>query len=126
MWTGSFYTLNFVVAVNHAAVVGPNQISLRYEEIVTTADGYPLVLDSPSAEYPFGQPSVQHEHALVSLDGNCKITKWDQYGDDAEQAVVEEAAKDLFKEYIFSLLGPDGRTRDGSLISYFSRSIFIF
>ena len=99
--------------------------SLRYEEIVTTADGYPLILDSPSSEYPFGQTFVQHEHALVSLDADCRITKWDQYGDDAEQAVVEEAAKDLFKEYIFSLLGPGGRTKD-SLISDFSRSLFIF
>ena len=26
MWTGSFYMLDFVVAVNHAAVVGPDQI----------------------------------------------------------------------------------------------------
>ena len=89
---------------------------------MTTADGYPLILDSPSAEYPFAQTFVQHEHALVSLDADCRITKWDQYGDDAEQDAVKEASKDLFKEYISSLGpgGQPGRKRD------FSRSIFIF
>ena len=82
---------------------------------MTTANGYPLILDSPSDEYPFGQTFVQHEHALVTVDGNCKIALWDQYGDDMEQAVVETATADLFKEYILSLAGSDG-TRE-SLIS---------
>ena len=74
---------------------------------MTTANGYPLVLDSPSDQYPYDQTFVQHEHALVTVDGNCKIALWDQYGDDMEQAVVETATADLFKEYIMSLAGSD-------------------
>ena len=82
-------------------------ISIRYEEIVTTASGYPLILDSPSTEYPFSQTFVQHEHALVTVEGDCKISLWDQYGDDMEQVDVETAAADLFKAYIFGLLSPE-------------------
>ena len=89
---------------------------------MTTANGYPLILDSPSTEYPFSQTFVQHEHALVTVDGDCKIALWDQYGDDMEQAVVENASVDLFMEYIKSR-GHE-RSRD-SLISD-ERSLFLF
>ena len=89
---------------------------------MTTANGYPLILDSPSIEYPFSQTFVQHEHALVTVDGDCKIALWDQYGDDMEQAVVENASVDLFMEYIKSR-GHE-RSRD-SLISD-ERSLFLF
>jgi len=122
MWTGSFVTLDFVLDVNHVAEIGPNQISIRYEEIVTTASGYPLILDSPSTEYPFSQTFVQHEHALVTVEGDCKISLWDQYGDDMEQVDVETAAADLFKAYIFGLLSPE---KMGDPLNHDMRSIYL-
>ena len=33
-----------------------------------------------------------------------------QYGDDLEQSSVEDVTKDLFKEYISGLFGPDETT----------------
>ena len=45
MWTGSFVTLDFVLAVNHAAVVGPNQIRCvpvsQYIELRNAGVGLP-------------------------------------------------------------------------------------
>lgn len=48
-----------------------------------------------SSEYPFGVTILQHEHALIDVDDDCKIVTWDQYGDDAEQTDVDDAVADL-------------------------------
>ncbi len=33
----------------------------------------------------------QHEHALVTVDDDCRMILWDQYGDNKEQENVEDA-----------------------------------
>lgn len=90
-WTGAFVILDFILDINHVAHVGPNQVSIRYVEIVTTTNGSNLFLDE-SAVYPFSQTFDQHEWALVTVDDDCKMIMWDQYGDNQEQIAVEEAA----------------------------------
>lgn len=89
-WTGAFRLMDFGLDINHAMEIGPNQISLRYVEIVNTTSGTDLFL-SPSTEYPFSQTFLQHEHALVTVDDDCKMVLWDQYGDNEEQDAVVDA-----------------------------------
>jgi hypothetical protein len=55
---------------------GANRVRLTYKETVTTL---------------FGQTFLQHEDALVTVDESCKMTVWDQEGDDAEQQAVDDA-----------------------------------
>ncbi len=76
-WFGTFYMIDFDLEFDHIEPVGDNQVSLRYIETVTFRDG-----DS----------FKQHEHALVTVDENCKMTLWDQYGDNKEQQDVEDKA----------------------------------
>jgi hypothetical protein len=38
-----------------------------------------------------GEVFLQHETALVTVNSDCQIEVWDQYGDDAEQQAVDEA-----------------------------------
>lgn len=89
-WTGAFLLLDFQIEVNHAFQFGDNQVSVRYIETVITTDGSDLFLD-PSDTYPFSQAFDQHEHALVTVDDDCRIVMWDQYGDNKEQTDVEDA-----------------------------------
>ena len=75
-WDGAFYLLDFKLEYDQILRIGPNQISLRYVETLTLPDGVKF---------------FQHEHALVTLNSDCKITLWDQYGDNLEQdAAVTE------------------------------------
>jgi len=90
-WFGAFRILDFELKVDHVYQIGPNQISIRYVEVVTTTDGTGLFLD-PSDVYPFSQTFYQHEHALVTVDKDCKMVLWDQTGDNKEQEDVEEIA----------------------------------
>jgi hypothetical protein len=72
-WLMTFYLVDFHLEFDHVALVGDNQVSLRYIETVTFRDGGAF---------------KQHEHALVTVDDNCRITLWDQYGDNKEQQDV--------------------------------------
>lgn len=80
-WWGAFLFVDFKLDVDHIALVDDNQVSVRYVETVKFRDG---------------DEFLQHEHALVTLDNNCRLTLWDQYGDNQEQAVVDEKMKSLF------------------------------
>lgn len=93
-WTGTFFLLDFILDVNHAAHVGPNQASIRYIETVTTTSGSNLFLDE-STDYPFSQSFKQYEWALVTVDDDCKMILWDQYGDNQEQGGVVEAVDEI-------------------------------
>jgi len=33
---------------------------------------------------------LQHEHALVTVDNDCRMILWDQYGDNKEQSDVDD------------------------------------
>jgi hypothetical protein len=64
-------------------------VSIRYVETLTFTS--PIFPDMP--------PIVvhQHEHALVTVDeASCEITRWDQYGDNAEQTAVGAAICQVF------------------------------
>lgn len=80
-WLGTFYMIDFKLEFDHIAPVDDNQVSLRYVETV---------------EFRDGEVFTQHEHALVTVDDRCKMTRWDQYGDNKEQQDVQEKADSLF------------------------------
>jgi hypothetical protein len=69
-WSGAFYLMDFKLEYDQILRIGPNQISVRYIETLTVPDGVQF---------------LQHEHALVTVNSDCKITLWDQYGDNVEQ-----------------------------------------
>jgi hypothetical protein len=96
-WTRAFALVSFRLNISDARNVGPNVAHLRYVETATFTDGASLGL-VPSSTYPFHQTHVQHEDAFVETDNACKIVRWDQYGDDAEQAGVASNAADLLCE----------------------------
>ena len=89
-WAGTFSFIEIGMEINHKMNFGTNQASLRYVETVTVTDGSSLGLP-PSNDYPFGQIFVQHEHALVTVDNECRMILWDQYGNNKEQAAVSSA-----------------------------------
>jgi len=90
-WTGAFAFSNLGFSYDHKANVGPNQASVRYIETVAFTDGSSFGLP-PSETFPWGSMFVQHEHALVTVDDDCKMILWDQYGDVAEQEAVNDAS----------------------------------
>ncbi len=82
---------------DHQVNVGPNMASIRYVKGVQFTDGTAFGLPA-SDEYPFNTSYVQHEHALVTVDDDCKVLLWDQYGDNAEQDAVNENIDALVEE----------------------------
>ena len=80
-WLGAFLFIDFDLEFDHVVQVAENQVSLRYVETVTFNDG---------------EEFKQHEHALVTVNNACKMTLWDQYGDNKEQQDVDDKAATLF------------------------------
>ncbi|MCO7225578.1 hypothetical protein [Pleionea sp. CnH1-48] len=80
-WLGAFFFIDFKLEFDHIEPVGDDQVSLRYVETVTFNDG---------------DVFKQHEHALVTVGPNCRMTLWDQYGDNKEQKDVDDKADSLF------------------------------
>jgi len=89
-WTGTFSLIQIGMDINYKMNSGTNQASLRYVETVTSTDGSSFGLP-PSNDYPFGQIFLQHEHALVTVDDECRMILWDQYGDNKEQVPIDSA-----------------------------------
>merc|ERR550539_721221 len=54
------------------------------------SDGTEFGLE-PSNTYPFNATFNQYEHAIVTVDDDCKVVRWDQYGDNKEQRDVDDA-----------------------------------
>lgn len=79
-WQGAFALLDFDLALKHVALVGPDQVSYRYVETLT---------------FVTGDVFKQHEHALVTLDHDCKILVWDQTGDNQEQKAVQDKVDEI-------------------------------
>ncbi len=79
-WLGTFYMIDFELDFDHIEPVGDNQVSLRYVETVKFRDG---------------DTFTQHEHALVTVNASCKMTLWDQYGDNKEQQDVIDKAESV-------------------------------
>lgn len=91
-WEGAFFLVDLGLDFNYEAEdanAATRQVSLRYLESVITLSGSPFGL--PDSDYPFGQTFFQHEHALVTVNEDCKMIEWDQYGDNEEQEAVGTA-----------------------------------
>lgn len=89
-WTNAMKFSTFTTNVNYAENLGKNRAEIRYIENINMSDGSNFGL-SPSKIYPFSARFKQYEHALVTVDDDCKIILWDQYGDNKEQSDVEDA-----------------------------------
>merc|ERR1719384_176729 len=89
-WSSAMKYSSFTTYVNYQANVGKNQAEIRYIENIVMDDGSSFGR-SPSSTYPFSATFKQYEHALVTVDDDCRILKWDQYGDNKEQSDVEDA-----------------------------------
>jgi len=74
-----------------------NRASVRYVEKVIMSDGTDFNL-APRDTWPFNYMTYQYEHALVTVDDDCKILRWDQYGDTEEQDVVDQATSDMMSD----------------------------
>lgn len=83
-WSGAFTQVDFEFSYDHMTNLGPNMASVRYIEMVEFTDGTNYGFPK-SSEYPWSYSFKQHEHAIVTVDDDCKIVLWDQYGDDVEQ-----------------------------------------
>eukprot|EP00545_Synedropsis_sp_CCMP1620_P008226 CAMPEP_0119021644 /NCGR_PEP_ID=MMETSP1176-20130426/26412_1 /TAXON_ID=265551 /ORGANISM="Synedropsis recta cf, Strain CCMP1620" /LENGTH=205 /DNA_ID=CAMNT_0006976301 /DNA_START=108 /DNA_END=725 /DNA_ORIENTATION=- len=95
-WEGAFtFFPRFEFDIKFARNAGKNMASVRYIETVTSTYGTNLGLPASSVS-PFGQVVVQHEHALVTVNNNCNIIKWDQYGDNKEQTDVDNITSGIF------------------------------
>jgi len=88
-WSMAMKFTTFTLDYDYTQNVGTNQASVRYVETVHMSDGTEFELE-PSNTYPFNHTIIQWEHALVSVDNNCKMTRWDQYGDNKEQTDVDD------------------------------------
>ena len=89
-WQMALKFSTFKLIYDHAINVGTNKASVRYIEDIRMSNGTEFDIP-PNSIYPFNEHIVQYEHALVSVDNDCKMTRWDQYGDDAEQKEVDDA-----------------------------------
>lgn len=98
-WTGAFAFFTFSLDYDFQENVAsePNMASVRYVETVKTTDGSNLGFPARNA-YPFGQTFIQYEHALVTVDDDCKMVLWDQYGDNQEQTDVIDASDALIAD----------------------------
>lgn len=79
-WEGAFMFVDLSLEINHSAVLDDSVVSLRYVETIAFTDG-----DS----------FLQYEHAIVTIDDECRILIWDQYGDNREQLAIEEKVEDI-------------------------------
>ena len=88
-WAGAFAILDLTLDVNHAVQVGPDLVEVRYVETVEVGG---------LKDFGFVYKTIyQHEHALVTVNGDCKMTLWDQYGDNKEQSDVDVAVAEFIE-----------------------------
>lgn len=88
-WAGAFQILDLTLDVNHAVQVGPDLVSVRYVETVEVGG---------MKDFGFVYKTIlQREHALVTVDGDCKMSLWDQYGDNKEQSDVDVAVAEFIE-----------------------------
>lgn len=95
---------NISFTFDHLMNVGPNMASIRYIEFLKFTNGTTLGLPA-SSEFPWSYETMQHEHALVTVDDECKIKTWDQYGDN-EQQINEGAIAAIMAELCAKQMAP--------------------
>lgn len=102
-WKFAFDFSKFELDIDHQINVGHNKASIRYVEKITTTDKVSFGTfgsTSSSSEYPYSQTFYQHEHALITVNDDCRIILWDQYGDNKEQEDVSNAMYEIFQEVV--------------------------
>lgn len=87
-WGNAFFVVDLALDYNFVDTVDVNQISLRYVESVKTLDVSKYTLENTTKAGPESVTLYQHEHALVTVNDDCQMVQWDQYGDNKEQADV--------------------------------------
>ena len=113
MWKTLSDIFDFTFDVGSQRDIGPHEASVRYmREIRVNTDGLNWMGFQHLDEYPFNltSPLMQNEWALVELDDDCKLTKWDIYGDDGQQLQyhsVIAAAVSVYKDWVAS--SPQGK-----------------
>ena len=100
-WSTAFALLDIYLDYNHKINIGPNQASIRYKETVVMTNGTSLGLPEAKTEHPYNATFYQYEHALVTVDDDCKMDLWDQYGDNEEQKAVDSAAFTILCDFGF-------------------------
>jgi len=80
-WRATFVYYDLSFTPSFIQRVGKDLVSIRYIEEFRFFDGEVL---------------KQHEHALATVGRQCRIVKWDQYGDNQEQEAVFRKFLDIF------------------------------
>ena len=115
-WEGVLTLTSLSFTYDHTMNVGHNMASIRYVEYVNFTDGTSVGLPA-SSEYPWSAKVVQHEHALVTVDDECRIKTWDQYGDNKEQAEADDVSAAIFAELCAKQIAPPEMCEPPSSIS---------
>ena len=109
-WPGAFFVVDLGLEYNFIDQVDTNRISLRYVESVKTLNMSKYTLPNTTIAGPDTVTIFQYEHALVDVSADCKMIKWDQYGDNKEQAdvgIAVDATVPFLGQYIACLSGPN-------------------
>lgn len=80
-WLTTFNFIGFEFDIQHLEHLDENTVDIHYYEYV---------------RFPDGEIITQYEEAEVTFNSRCRMTLWDQVGDQAEQDAVEEKTKELF------------------------------
>jgi len=80
-WLTTFNFIGFEFDIQHLEQIDENTVDIHYYEYV---------------RFPDGEIITQYEEAEVTFNSRCRMTVWDQEGDQAEQDAVEEKTKELF------------------------------
>jgi len=89
-WTMALKFSTFKLVYDHKQNIGTNKASVRYIEYIRFSNGTEFNIPANTI-YPFDHQVIQYEHAIVSVDNSCKLTRWDQFGDNKEQVEVDDA-----------------------------------
>lgn len=80
-WLTTFNFIGFEFDIQHMELIDENTVDVHYYEYV---------------RFPDGEIITQYEEAEVHFNNRCRMTLWDQEGDQAEQDAVDEKTKELF------------------------------
>ena len=75
-WRGAFFFVDFAFTYNFRDHFDTNRVSLRYVESVKTLDVSDYTVPG-LGKGPEQVEIVQHEHALITVNADCKMTQWD-------------------------------------------------
>lgn len=80
-WLTTFNFIGFEFDITHLEQIDDDTVEIHYSEYV---------------RFPDGEIITQYEEAKVTFNSRCRMTVWDQVGDQAEQDAVDDKVKELF------------------------------